>query len=169
MHTGCTPEVHRKIRCASGVHGVGAAIAGWRRLATAGVTGWRGFSVWLRWGGGYQQTAGALPGEPFWHTQPRPEPINFGDSCGLILPEAGTGLVPVSCVSRTCLVRGGSSLLPSRADFLVFPTLGPRWTISVHYSSRRDCAILAHVQGLYSPGASSGLFTPSPGRFMTCV
>ena len=44
--------------------------------------------------------------------------ISFCDICGLILPQAGTWLVPVSYVSRTCLVRGGSTLAPGMAHFL---------------------------------------------------
>ena len=51
-------------------------------------------------------------------------------------PQAGTWLVPVSDVSRTCLVQGGSSLSPNLAGFCAFPAPRPQWTINVHYPIR---------------------------------
>jgi hypothetical protein len=50
------------------------------------------------------------------------KPISRHDSKRLLGPEARTWLVPVSYVSRTCLVQGGSSLT---AEMAVFRRLSP--------------------------------------------
>ena len=72
-------------------------------------------------------------------------------------------------VSHTCLVRGGSSLTPNQADFLAFPTLGPSWTISVHYSCPpRLCQFgsLPRRRQYRLPLPTRALPTPSPHRIL---
>jgi hypothetical protein len=94
-----------------------------------------------------------------------PKPPGTISSCnvrGLILAEAGAWLVPVSYVSRACLVQGGSSASLNSPYFLAFSAPGPQPIISYACPSRlRQCGSRSKPRlSLVVPGSGFEVHPP---------